>query len=114
MKCRQRRSKPRRKYRKRTQRGSFPNRFDFAYSGRDTVNQVGKIAPGVIKNPTKETNDVAQQRTNQIISQRGKEVERVLPKFLRGAIEDVYQTPFRLLGIFGKQQLNKLKTKILR
>ena len=114
MKCRQRRSKPRQKYRKRTQRGSFPNRFDFAYSGRDTVNQVGKIAPGVIKNPTKETNDVAQQRTNQIISQRGKEVERVLPKFLRGAIEDVYQTPSRLLGIFGKQQLNKLKTKILR
>ena len=112
MKCRQRRSKPHRKYRKRTQRGCFPNRFDFGYSGRDIVNQVGKIAPSVIKNPTKETNDVAQRRTNQIISQRGKEVERVFPKFLRGAIED--ETPFRLLGNFGKQQLNKLKTKILR
>ena len=41
----------------------------------------------------------AQQRINQIISQGGKEVERVLPKILRGATEDVYQTPFRLLGV---------------
>ena len=39
-------------------------------------------------------NNMAQQRINQIVSQGGKEVERVLPKILRGAIEDVYQTPF--------------------
>ena len=77
-------------------------------------NQVEKISPGIIKNATKEINDVAQQRINQIISQGGKEVETVLPKILRGVIEDVYQTPFRLLGNFGKQQLNKLKNKILR
>ena len=51
----------------------------------------------------------AKQRIDQIISQGGKEVEPVLPKILRGAIEDVYQTPFRLLRNFGKQQLNKLK-----
>ena len=58
-------------------------------------------------------NNVAQQRINQIISQGGKEVERALPKILWGAIEDTYQTPFRLLRNFGKQQLNKLKNKIL-
>ena len=40
-------------------------------------------------------------------------MERVLPKILRGVIEDVYQTPFRMLGNFGKQQLNKLKRKVL-
>ena len=51
----------------------------------------------------------AKQRIDQIISQGGKEVEPVLTKILRGAIEDVYQTPFRLLRNFGKQQLNKLK-----
>ena len=45
------------------------------------------------------------------ILQGRKEIERVFPKFLRGAIEDVYQTPFRLLGNFGKQQLNKQKEK---
>ena len=31
----------------------------------------------------------------------GAEIERVLPKILCGAIEDVYQTSFRLLGRFG-------------
>ena len=41
-------------------------------------------------------------------------MEIVLSKILKGAIEDVYRTPFRLLGNFGKQQLDKLKQKILR
>ena len=74
----------------------------------------GKVAPGIRKNATKEINNVAQQIINQIINQGGKEVERVLPKILEGAIEDVYQKPFKLLGNFRKQQLNKLKNKILR
>ena len=39
-------------------------------------------------------------------------MERVLPKILRGAIKDVYQTPFRLLGDFEKQQFNKIKREI--
>ena len=66
-----------------------------------------------MKNASKEVNDIAQQRINQIISEWGKEMERVLPKILKGAIEDVHQTPFRLLRNFRKQQLNKLKNKIL-
>ena len=114
MRRRQRKNKPRRKYRKRTQRGGLLNRYDFAYAGRDTVNQVTKIAPGIIKNAGSEINNVAQQRLNKIISLGGKEMERVLPEILRVAIEDVYQTPFRLLGNFRKQQLNKLKNKMLR
>ena len=69
-------------------------------------NQAAKVAPGVIKAATNDNID-------QIISQGGKEGECVLPKILRGAIEDVYQTLFRLLGNFGKQQLNTLKRKIL-
>ena len=48
-----------------------------------------------------------------MISQGGKEIECVLSKVLRRTIEDVYETPSRLLGNFGKQQLNKLKRKIL-
>ena len=114
MRRRQRKNKPRRKYRKRTQRGGLLNRYDFAYAGRDTVNQVTKIAPGMIKNAGSKINNVAQQRLNQIISLGGNEMERVLPEILRAAIEDVYQTPFRLLGNFRKQQLNKLKNKMLR
>lgn len=57
---------------------------------------------------------ILQNRIDQVISLGGKEGECVLPKILRGAIEDVYQTLFRLLGNFGKQQLNTLKRKILR
>ena len=67
----------------------------------------------MIKNASNEINNTAKQRIDQIITQGGKEVERVLPKILKGAIEDVYQTPFRMLGNFGKRQLNKLKRKVL-
>ena len=62
---------------------------------------------------TNDINNIATGMINQIILQAGKEVERVLPKILRGAIEDVCQTPFRLLANFGKQ-FNKIKTKMLR
>ena len=91
----------------------FLNRYDFTYADRDTVNQAAKVALGVIKNAGNEINNTAKQRINQIITEGGKEVESVLPKILRGAIEDIYQTPFRMLGNFGKQQLKKLKRKIL-
>ena len=91
-----RKRRPRQKYRKRTQSGGFLNKYNFAYAARDTVNQVGKIAPGLIKNAISEINNISQQRINQIISQRGKEIEKVLPNISREAIEDVYQTPFRL------------------
>ena len=77
------------------------------------VNQVTKVAVGAIKGATNDINNMAKQRIDLIIPQGGNKIERVLPKILRRAIEDVYETPFRLLGNFGKQQLNKLKRKIL-
>ena len=89
------------------------SRYDFAYAGRDTVNQAAKVAPGIIKGATNNINNIAKQKIDQTTSQGGKEIECVFPKVLRGAIEDVYQTPFILLGNIGKQQLNKLKRKIL-
>ena len=95
------------------QLGGFLKRYNFAYAGRDAVNQAAKVAPGVIKVATNNINEIAKDRINQIISQGSKEVERVLPKILRGAIEGLYQTPFRLLGNFGKQQLNKIKRNVL-
>ena len=89
----------------------FLTRYNFVYADRGTVNQVGKIAPRQIKNASSEINSIAQQRINQVISHGGKEIQRVLSKILRGAIGDVYQTPFRLLGKFGRQQLQKIKNK---
>ena len=68
---------------KKKKKSGFLNRFDFSYTGTDTVNQAGKITFGLIKNASKEINNVAQQRMNQIIRQGRKEVERVLPKILR-------------------------------
>ena len=50
MKRRNRTTKRKRYYRKKQQTGGFLNRYDFAYAGRDIVNQLGKIAPGVNKN----------------------------------------------------------------
>ena len=44
---------------KKMQRGIFLNRYDFAYAGRDTVSQLGKVAPGIIKNATSEINNIA-------------------------------------------------------
>ena len=92
----------------------FLNRYDFAYAGRNVVNQVAKNAPGVFKAAANDINKIAEQRSNQAISQGGQELERVLPKILRGAIEDVYQTPFRMLGDLGKKTFNNIKREIFK
>ena len=70
--------------------------------------------PGLIKSVSSEINNIAQQQINQAIRQGGQEIEHALPKILHGAIKDVYQTPFRLLGKFGKQQSQKIKSKVLK
>ena len=81
---------------------------------RDTVNQAAKVAPGIIKGVTNEIKYITQQRIDQMASQGGSEIKRVLPGILRGAMEDVYQTPFTLLGEKKKKTIEQIKTKILR
>ena len=71
-----------------------------------------KVAPNVIKAAAKDIKYIETDRINQIISHGVKEVERVLPKILHGTIVEAYQTPFRLLSNFGKQQQNKMKKDI--
>ena len=104
------------KKRRRSQRqtGGFLNRYDFAYAGRDTVNQVGKIAPGIINKTNSDIKKIAQQRIDQAIRTGGAEIERVAPKIIREAIEEVYKTPFRLLGNLGKKQFQKIKRKLFK
>ena len=94
--------------RNKQQRRGFLNRYNFTYAGRDTVNQVGKIAPGLIKNASSEIKNISQQQINQIIRQGGQEIERILSKIQSVAIEDVYQIPFRMLIKFGKRKLQKI------
>ena len=97
--------------RNKRQRGGFLNRYNFTYADRDTVNQAGKIAPGLIKNASSEIKNISQQQINQIIRQGGQEIERILSKIQIVAIEDVYQTPFSILRKFGKRKLQKNKNK---
>ena len=102
------------KKRRRSQTGGFLNRYDFAYAGRDTVNQVGEIAPGIINKAASDINKIAQQKIDQAIKTGGTEVEPIAPKIIRGTIEEVYKTPFRLLGNLGKQQFQKIKRKLFK
>ena len=76
------------------------NRYGFAYARRYKVNEATKAAPGVIKAATNDIKNIAEKRTNQIISEGGKQSECVLPKILRGTTDNVYQRPFTLLGEF--------------
>ena len=96
------------------QTGGFLNRYDFAYAGRDTVNQVVKIASKVITQATSVINKIAKERIDQIVGSDGAEIERVAPKIIKGAIEEVYKTPFRLLGNFGKKHFQKIKRKLFK
>ena len=96
------------------QTGGFLNGYDFAYAGRDTVNQFGKIAPKIISQVTGKINKIAQQRIDQVIRSGGAEIERVARKIIRGAIEEVYKTPFRRLGHLGKKQFQKIKIELFK
>ena len=102
------------KKKSRLQTGSFLNRSNFAYTGRDVVDQVGKVAPKMITQATGEINKIAQDRIDQIVRSGGAEIERVAPKIIKGAIEEVYKTPFRLLGDLGKKQFQKIKRKLFK
>ena len=78
------------------------------------VNQVAKIAPGIINKATADINKLAKQRIDQVIRQGGVEVERVAPKIIRGAIEEVYKTPFQLLGNLDKKHFMKIKRRLFK
>ena len=78
------------------------------------VNQAGKVAPKLTSQATGEINKIAQQRIDQVVRSGGAEIERVTPKIIRGAIEEVYKTSFRLLGNLGKKQFHKIKRKLFK
>ena len=68
----------------------------------------------MISQATREINKIAQQRIDQVVRSGGAEIERVAPKIIRGAIEEVCKTPFRLLGNLGKKQFQKIKRKLFK
>ena len=98
----------------RRQTGGFLNRYEFAYAGRDVVNQAGKVAPENISQATGNINKIVQDGIDQVTRTGGAEIERVAPKIIKGAIEEVYKTPFKLLGNLGKRQFEKIKRKLFK
>ena len=92
----------------------FLNRYDFVYTGRDTVNQVGKIVPKTITKATSDINKIEKERIDQIVRSGGPQIERVAPKIIKDAIKEVYKIPFRLLGNLGKKHFQKIKRKLFK
>ena len=94
---------------RRWQHGGFLNRYDFPYAGRDTVNQVMNgqhlLAPKLIGQASREIDKIAEARVKQLINKSIQQVQKIAPQIIRGAIEDVYKTPFRLLGNLSKKKL---------
>ena len=60
------------------------------------------LAPKLIKQATGQIDQIAQRHIQEIINQGGQQVEKIVAK-MKGAIEKVCKTPFRLLGRFGKK-----------
>ena len=92
-----------RRRRQRKQTGGWLNRYDLLMRVR---------VPIILKKLSGEVDKVVQWRISQIIKEGGAEIERVGPKILRGAIEDLYRTHFCLLGNFGRRKLAQLRRSL--
>ena len=55
---------------------------------------------------------MTEARIRQVINNGGQQIQKIAPQIIRGTIEDVYKTPFRLLGNLGKKKFAQLKRKI--
>ena len=108
-------AKYKRRKAKRRQHGGFLNGYDFAYAGRDTVNQEMKgldsLAPILIDKTLKEIDKFAKARIKQLINNGEQQVQKIAPQIIRGAIKYVYKTPFRLLENLGKKKFAQFKRK---
>ena len=89
-------------------RRGFLNRYDFAYFSRYTVNQTMKgldsLAPKLIGRTLKEIHQIAEARIREVINNGGQQIQKIAPKTIRRATEDVYKTSIRLLGNLGKKK----------
>ena len=100
----------------RKQCGGFLNKYDSAHAEWDTANQAMKVldtlAPKEIVQASKEIDKITEARIRQVINDGGLQIQKIAPQIVRGAIEDVYKTPFRLLGNLGKKKFAQVKRTI--
>ena len=74
---------------------------------------LGPIFPPCRKT-SKEIDQNAQKQIQQAINQGGREIKRVTSKFIKGAIDEFYKTPFRLFGQLRKKKYAQIKRKLNR
>ena len=72
------------------------------------------LAPNLIRTTSRELDATAARRINQLTYTTGKEIQRIAPGIIKGAIEELYKTPFRLLGQFGRKKYKQLKSKVYK
>ena len=56
--------------------------------------------------------NITAKRVEQISRETGRMLKQIVPDLIRGAIEELYKTPFRLLGKLGCKKYNTLKKKV--
>ena len=78
------------------------------------MNRIKPMLSYLIKTTGQEVDRTAKRRMEQTISQGGRETEIIAPKIIQNIIEQLYKTPFILLGAFGCKRYKHLKLKINR
>ena len=72
------------------------------------------LAPKLINQTSKEIDKIVEARIKHVINNGGQQIQKIAAQIIRGAIEEVYKTSFRLLGNLGKQRFSQLRQKLLR
>ena len=69
------------------------------------------LSPKLVNQASKEIDKIKETKIRQVINSGGQQIRNIAPQIIKAAIEDVYKTPFRLLGKLGKQKFPQLKRK---
>ena len=76
------------------------------------MKSLDSLAPNLIGQASKEICKIAGARIRQVINDDGQQIQKIAPQTIRGAIEDVYKTQFKLLGKLRKQTFLQLKRRL--
>ena len=76
------------------------------------MKRLDTLASNLINQVSKEIDKIAEARIRQAINSSGQQIQKIAPQIIRGAIEDIYKIPLRLLGKLGKQRFSQLKRKL--
>ena len=73
---------------------------------------LNSLAPKLIDQTSREVDKIVEARIRQVINDGRQQIQKIAPQIVGSDIEDIYKTPLRLLGLFGKQKFSQLKRKL--